>query len=334
MPSSAISEEYESQLTNWSRFSSFQPDGPYSTGKTTALRVQSELAVKRPGVTASNILDLDPDKAAELLNTHLQWWSSYPPGIPGSNLVSWTSDLLFAIILGLEYSKSVPEEKIHILMLDTKGIKRHFVDALKLARHFYSGLNRKDLESTYATSLKDLIGWRQGPWISSEFLSQGTLDVRGRCVRTDLQKIREARLYEMYRELDDPNYSYLKLMKRLLETRSMERMADSSQNDVHRAINIGRCFGYGGRRALYVALLVFALAERQEFDDGAALEEILGHFSELVDEIDDIDEFDPDLLNITQCLSLPAELKRAEMLVLQPAPEVDTDCKAVRQRVA
>ena len=303
--------ELERDPTNWPRFPSqnprlssphvvprylFRVSTPSSSGSTTTTRIQSAYSLKYPDRIPKSFLDLDSSEAAVLLNTHLRWWTEFPDDFPQTNLVSWTSDLLFAVILAIRHTKSITirtkplkvssvtqPERVCILMVDTKGIEDRFVDAHKLTEHTKGQCGAADPK--IRAKLEKLVDWRRGDYKMAEFLSQGCLDVDGRCVSTTLADITNAGLFKIYNDLERPWEQGPwpeDVMRRLVKAREEFLMTRPTlAKDVALAVKIGRCFGgVSGNWALYVALMVLGFAERAE----PQAESVCEGLREMVDE--------------------------------------------------
>lgn len=109
--------------------------------------------------------------ASEMVFKHLRW----KPHNDGDNLISWTSSILFAIVY-IFYHRThygAPKEDIHLCVIDTKKFKdktficdRDLIDVLK-----------KD-----TADWNTLVNWRSTRLYFGEYLSQGSMGVKGKCV--------------------------------------------------------------------------------------------------------------------------------------------------------
>ncbi|KAH9234851.1 hypothetical protein K456DRAFT_36269 [Colletotrichum gloeosporioides 23] len=149
-----------------------------SLGSTTEIYVSSPLAKSGSPSRHRNLLDQPAKEAADNLNRHLRWKSSHHTK---TNLVSWTSSVLFAIQYALykhyrdaDGSVSDSTSQVRILMIDTS--------------RFPEGTFIRDLEvlsclKNRSFPIKQLYRLRtsEDGYSFGEYLSQGCINVTGAC---------------------------------------------------------------------------------------------------------------------------------------------------------
>ncbi|KAH0421920.1 hypothetical protein CcaCcLH18_13135 [Colletotrichum camelliae] len=140
-----------------------------SMGTTGIYYVSSPLADSDSLNRHRNLLDQPAKEAAENLNRHLRWKTSYETK---TNLVSWTSSLLFAIQYALYKWQQDKRTRVRILMVDTAPYpKGTFIRDLEAMRC----LKNRSLP------LKKLYNLRTGQnrYDFGEYLSQNIIRVTG-----------------------------------------------------------------------------------------------------------------------------------------------------------
>ncbi|KAL3419294.1 hypothetical protein PVAG01_09516 [Phlyctema vagabunda] len=158
----------------------------------------------------TNIFDLKKIEAITMIEEHLAWRNSW-----SDNFVSWTCSLLFALQYAIyRYYVDFGEhnfEDIQISVVNTAGIARgSFISARSLMLAYgIDGIGRMEL------SPNDL---------QDEFLSQGTIDVIGVSITTNLAILLESGLYDLIPELD------LESEKKFLWRRVKQLRAQFSQH--------------------------------------------------------------------------------------------------------
>ena len=129
-----------------------------------------------------------PDDARRLIYDHLRWGDKEHEAT--CNLMSWTSSLLFAILYGIYRSShanlghaQVPSQDLEILVVDTKSFPPGaFIRDLDLIDAF-PPLTPEQIE------LRDWRTRSRRRLYFGEFFSQGSLNIRGRCVRSSLNAL-------------------------------------------------------------------------------------------------------------------------------------------------
>ncbi|KAH7204938.1 hypothetical protein BKA60DRAFT_430555, partial [Fusarium oxysporum] len=128
-----------------------------------------------------NLLELPPEEATKKLYHHLLWVYGHEHRC---NLMSWSSSLLFVLQYGLFRNTKVNKtafSEIQLIMIDTREFpKQTFVRDLGVLEHFH--LYVSDLASKYARK-------REGSMYFGEYLSQGRLEIQGRCSQVSMQRL-------------------------------------------------------------------------------------------------------------------------------------------------
>ncbi|KAH0421921.1 hypothetical protein CcaCcLH18_13136 [Colletotrichum camelliae] len=165
-----------------------------SLGTTSTSVISSRYAKQ----TLSNQKNLFTDDTGprELYN-HLKW--SKKGG--ASNLVSWTSSLLFAIQLGLYKHKSRPLSqtendlsKVFILMIDTTKLPPATFIRDTAAMLFFRRKGLVPADHQAFDQLRSKSG--KDAFYFGEYLSQGRFSAEGTCSQTSLQKLIDHGLFE------------------------------------------------------------------------------------------------------------------------------------------
>ena len=139
-----------------------------------------------------DLFALPEQNAATCLDKHVRWDPNHEKEC---NLTSWTSSLLFALQYGL-YKHRVrgfigPDlSTISLLLLDTRGLpKGTFVKDLEIMETF----------NAYSDPLKDFLRFRKDNrgYYFGEYLTQGDVDIEGKCVVTNMQRLIDAGLFEL-----------------------------------------------------------------------------------------------------------------------------------------
>ncbi|CAH0057721.1 unnamed protein product [Clonostachys solani] len=138
---------------------------------------------------------------ADMLNKHLRWQDA-----GDSNVVSWTSSLLYALVYMYQLHASTRDgssfEDIKLCIIDTTGCPdRSFVRDIDLIRSF----------SLFDIGLRDLKNLRLGKsqskssgcYYFGEYLSQGALKIKDRCQVVSAMDVINSGLYRMLPELEE-----------------------------------------------------------------------------------------------------------------------------------
>jgi hypothetical protein len=159
-----------------------------TAGKTTLSYVIPPVSACGKTDKKQDIFKLPPRDAEGLLNAHLRCWPSHESEC---NLMSWTSSLLFALQYGLYRHRGHRDKpdlsQVFLLILDTHRFpKGTFIKHMEIMEVFaqYSDANDKK-------SLKSFLELRKGDmwYYFGEYLTQGDLNIQGRCVQTNMQRM-------------------------------------------------------------------------------------------------------------------------------------------------
>ncbi|KAB8207038.1 hypothetical protein BDV34DRAFT_223912 [Aspergillus parasiticus] len=218
----------------------FRIVAPQSAGSTTTSKVKSPAATNSDSDRLEDLFQLEPIIAADRLNQHLRWISGYEQRC---NLMSWTSSLLFALQYGL-YRHS----------MDREGT---FVQDLEIMKVF----------ETYHESLESFGELRRGENYFGEYLTQGELDIEGRCVKVSLQRMIDLGLFELHSGLGNRD-GWDRWANRVTELRLDFQTGSpkpTTRSVVRKAITLAQsCFG--DRWAVPLAAMLLALQPRAQKD--------------------------------------------------------------------
>ncbi|KXX73623.1 hypothetical protein MMYC01_210142 [Madurella mycetomatis] len=248
----------------------FRIHTPTSSAETTTLSVvPSASKCGRAGRT-HDIFSLSPSYAAALLKDHLWWDQAHEANC---NLVSWTSSLLFALHYALHRHRGSCDTSaladIALLVLDTRGFPAGtFVSEMEILRVF---AEHEKAVAVQNKTLRRLVEIREDPRRNrsyGEYLSQGELDIRGRCVQTTMQKLIDLGIFELVKELSEEDL-WKKLALRVLDLREellpSAPAPSATHFEVRKAITIAdACFG--DRWTIPVAAMLLALRRRKRND--------------------------------------------------------------------
>ncbi|KAB8238172.1 uncharacterized protein BDW43DRAFT_321241 [Aspergillus alliaceus] len=186
-----------------------------------------------------DIFRRDPEDAASLLYSHLKWECD-----DDCNLMSWTSSLLLALQYGfyrhVKDSNEPRLNEISLFILDTRGFPEGTIikdtDAMKALKG-------------YSTDIKDFLEFRLNKsgkskrYYFGEYLTQGQLDIQGKCVSVSLQRIIDLGLFELYPELGDRSKWNI-WAKRVIKLREIfAHPCLTTHSEVRRALTIAQgCF--------------------------------------------------------------------------------------------
>ncbi|KAJ6102480.1 hypothetical protein N7486_004907 [Penicillium sp. IBT 16267x] len=233
-----------------------------SDGETTKVWAKSKDAKKGNPGRETNILDGDRAEMADMLNRHL-WWE----GGNLSNLLSWTSSLLFALqyVFYRHHTDRVALEDITLFVIDTtkfpKGAFARDMDLIYIFREFSDGLRNMETPRTnHANTSASLCCFYFG-----EYFSQGALKIEGKCRSTTGKEIIDKGLFSLRAEFKDslkPQVEdHLKWAKRVLELRKcfVHEVGDEKKEDLELqiaiAFRIGSLFGPSWEPPIAASLL-------------------------------------------------------------------------------
>lgn len=245
----------------------FRVYSPSTAGQTTDSYVTPPASTCGRAEKTRDIFRLPPAEAAIRLNEHLRWWPSHESKC---NLMSWTSSLLFALQYGLrrhntDHDKSELSQ-ISLLMLDTRGFPiGTFIKDVEIMEVFaqYTDFNQ-------TKNLDDFFQFRKSDrgYYFGEYLTQGRIDIRGRCIVTNMQRLIDAGLFELRPELKDKS-RWREWANRVVDLRKLFKAPQdtptTTHTEVRKAITVaGACFGNGWD--IPVAIMLLALKRRQTKD--------------------------------------------------------------------
>ncbi|KAJ5654115.1 hypothetical protein N7490_001118 [Penicillium lividum] len=249
--------------------------GDKSDGETTNIWAKSKYAKDGTPGQEIDILKGDRVEMARMLNSHLRWKRG-----SSSNLLSWTSSLLFALqyVFYRYHQDGVPLENITLFIVDTTKLPRgafvRDMDLITVFREFNDGLRwMENLRTEFRTSKDSEFGYC---YYFGEYLSQGALKIEGKCSFTTAQNIIDMGLFDLMPEFIASFEKDLGWATRVVKLRGC-----FGQNPVERdiardltfAIPIGKLFGPGWQ--LPVAASLMGLQHRSEEDVDVICEELI-----------------------------------------------------------
>ena len=162
----------------------FRLHAPDTAGRTTITDVTSPAWCNDQSHRASDLFELQQLEAASRLREHF-WWT--PEHQEHCNLMSWSSSLLFVLQHGFRRrgdSSKPTFADIQILVVDTSKFPRGtFASELHLLSEF------APIDPSTKRSLRDLKNYRNSGKYFGEYITQGRLDITGRCSQTSLEKL-------------------------------------------------------------------------------------------------------------------------------------------------
>ncbi|KAJ6005793.1 hypothetical protein N7451_003737 [Penicillium sp. IBT 35674x] len=226
-----------------------------SDGETTRIWAKSKDAKKANPGRDTNILDGDRTEMADMLNRHLQWKGGSP-----SNLLSWTSSLLFALqyVFYRHHRDRVALEDITLFVVNTTMFQRGaFVQDMDLISifskfsHELRGFQKLRTNNTGDFSKCFYFG---------EYLSQGALKIEGKCSFTTGKEMINKGLFFLRAELNDSWKHDLGWAKRVLRLRKCfaDQVGDKREDlelQVALAFGIGSLFGSDWEPPIAASLL-------------------------------------------------------------------------------
>ncbi|KAJ5746161.1 hypothetical protein N7520_011343 [Penicillium odoratum] len=237
-----------------------------SDGETTNIWAKSKYAKHGTSGQEIDILKGDRVGMAFMLNNHLRWKRR-----TSSNLLSWTSSLLFALqcVFYRYHRDNVPLKDITLFIVDTTKLPRgafvRDMDLITIFKDYNDELRGlENLRTEFRTLNDSEFGCC---YYFGEYLSQGALKIEGKCSFTTAQNIIDMGLFDLMPEFKASFEKDLGLAKRVLELRGC-----FGQNPVERdiarqlpfAVSIGNLFGRGWQ--LPVAANLMGLQRRSEED--------------------------------------------------------------------
>ncbi|EQB50618.1 hypothetical protein CGLO_09933 [Colletotrichum gloeosporioides Cg-14] len=251
--------------TNIPRFL-FRLTGPLSAGETSTTSVSSRAWLNNSPTRHHDLFStppFSPALVAHKLEDHLLSLYAFD-----SNLVSWTSSLLFALHYAVHrhYTGESPQD-LYLLVVDTtqfpEGAFIRDLEAIEAFRSYSRIPPDKD-------GLQRLWRWRSGNAYFGEYLSQGRLPLDPElCDRVSLQALSEAGLRSLfpalwYRDLPATWCGAVLILRMELGSSSTGMEA----GDVRRAMRLAGCFA--NRRFRMPMVFMFLGLCPRLVDDGVA----------------------------------------------------------------
>ncbi|KAL2811981.1 hypothetical protein BJX63DRAFT_397821 [Aspergillus granulosus] len=216
-----------------------------------------------------DLFEFPPEKAANILLNHLLWQRGHEDGC---NLMSWTSSLLFALQYALYRHRKDGDDLKHItlIIIDTSLFPEGtFIQDMEVMRLFQHA----------DTHLQKFVKYRETEYYFGEYLTQGPLNIQGRCVFASVQQMINLGLFGLQPGLADEE-QWQCWPKRVLDYRRLflaQKRVPTTKMDVDTALNISRhCFG--GRWTLPGAIMLLSLQPRCK-DDRVISEGFKEHFT-------------------------------------------------------
>ncbi|KAF5570505.1 hypothetical protein FPHYL_1181 [Fusarium phyllophilum] len=245
---------------------------PQSAGSTDATHVDSPAfpddmnkTHKLGSACGQDLLQLPPAEAATRLDTHLRWRCQHLRDSP-CNLMSWSSSLLFLLHYGFhrqttDHSPKPKLSEIRLIMIDTRDFpKQTFLRDLDALNHYHG----------YNQGLRKVKGWREKQYYFGEYLTQGHLDIGGRCVQMTMQQLVDGGLLMVIcPALNKPNNNWADWAKPVCKLRVGIRESHAvDQKQIRSAIFMAQdCVG--DRFLVPFTLMLLGLRSRQS--DNAAI---------------------------------------------------------------
>ncbi|KAJ6780196.1 hypothetical protein PWT90_04456 [Aphanocladium album] len=238
-----------------------------SAGCTTPEAARSASAAASYPASRTCLFHMDRKVAADMVLKHLDWKSP----VAADNLVSWTSSLLTALVYIFYRRAFYPEsfQDIFLYVIDTSVFHRNmFLSDLDLIRSFQK----------YDAGLAHLAGLRRqrhtcfdGTFYFGEYLSQGSLNILGRCACVGAQSMVDGGLLDLHPRFDEfaqwtkGQERWASLVVELRQPfyqRPATGASDASRslypNDAEIVSGIAGLFGAGWRAPMAMALLALA----------------------------------------------------------------------------
>ncbi|KAJ5636266.1 uncharacterized protein N7484_009579 [Penicillium longicatenatum] len=228
-----------------------------SDGETTKIWAKSKDAKESNTGQETNILDGDRTDMADMLWRHLQWRSGSP-----SNLLSWTSSLLFALqyMFYRHHRDRVALEDITLFIIDTAQFPKEAfardMDLISIFSKFDSRLrNLQELRTRNTSNCSEC-------YYFGEYFSQGALKIEGKCGSATAREIIDNGLFYLRAEFIDSLNDEKKWAKRVLELRQCfieVKVGDETQDELELqvavAFGIGSLFGSSWAPPIAASLL-------------------------------------------------------------------------------
>ena len=263
------SEELQGSFKNVPRYL-FRLYGPTTAGKSTEFEVTSPAwaTPQKDPTCRHGLFQRTYDDARSLIYDHLRWGDGEHEAT--CNLMSWTSSILFAILYGIyrgNHSRvnhtQVLSEDLQILVVNT-GLLPHGA--------FIRDLDLIDFFAPHTSQQNQLRGWRTRSdrrLYFGEYLSQGILNIEGRCTQTSLKALIDNGVFRLCPGMEDRNF-WDKWANRTVDLREPFQSGLSpvltSKRQLRTALVIAEgCFGSVWTLPMLLALL--SLRPRHIHDD-------------------------------------------------------------------
>ncbi|KAJ5100989.1 hypothetical protein N7456_007041 [Penicillium angulare] len=236
----------------------FRVVAPGTAGSTSMSTITSK-ALSDPECSnhPDDIFRLNPTNAAALIHAHFEWKCGEK-----CNFISWTSSLLFALHYGLYRHRNDHDKpdlsRILIYILDTSGLSEGTL---------IKDLDILDAFKRESAGLNDFLHMRRGQdqkrYYFGEYITQGQLEIDGRCASVSLQQMIELGLFELHPGLSDKD-RWGSLAKRVLELRRESTSSHTTTPaEIRRAITIAQCC-FGDRWVVPLSAMLLALRPRAQ----------------------------------------------------------------------
>jgi hypothetical protein len=216
-----------------------------------------------------DLFDFPPKKAANLLLNHLLWQRGAEDGC---SLMSGTRSLLFALQYALYRHHKDGDDLRHItLIIIDMGLfpQGTFIQDMEVMKHFEHA----------DTRLQKFVKYRETEYYFGEYLTQGPLNIHGRCVFASVQQMIDLGLFTLQPGLSE-KAQWRCWPKRVLDYRKLfsdRKQVATKKGDVATASVIARnCFG--GPWTVPGAIMSLSLQPRFK-DDSVISEEFRAWFS-------------------------------------------------------
>ncbi|PYI05903.1 hypothetical protein BO78DRAFT_419221 [Aspergillus sclerotiicarbonarius CBS 121057] len=302
----------------------FRLVAPDTDGSTSTSAVTSRALMDSESNHPEDIFRLGQAEAAALVYEHLDWKCD-----DRCNFMSWTSSLLFALQYGLFRHRKVRSKpdlsEILLFILDTRGFPEGtFIKDLDIIDAFKK--HSDELRSFSALRRRETRSNRQ--FYFGEYLTQGELNIQGKCATVSLQQMIDHGLFDLYPRLRNQDKWNL-LAIRVLELREdFAQLPSTTPFEVRKAIEIAQgCFT--NRWIVPFAAMLLSLKARDPNDA-----EIVARLSEInsPEELDlqkiQIDVYDlPEVRQFARIInSVHRESKDSDIsLLLNPFTRLDIE---------
>ncbi|RHZ59205.1 hypothetical protein CDV55_101346 [Aspergillus turcosus] len=250
----------------------FRVHAPLSAGESSAYSVRSPAALYDLPEQTDDLFALARFNASQSLKNHLECNC-----VGSCNLMSWTTSLLFALQYGLHRHRTDRPrpaiEEVFLLMIDTRDFpERTFIKDLEAVNAFDTH------EMQHMRHWDDYLALRRYDYFG-EYLSQGALDIQGRCVEVSFQTLIDLGLFELFPPLA-AEAEWERWARRVIELRQpfyRQEITKATADEVRTAVQLARN-GFGGRWTFPVAAMLLAFKPRAN-NDQAILEGFEAEFA-------------------------------------------------------